>query len=1096
MIRRVTLLLLVAVPLLAQTKGTINGDVTDSSGAAVPGAKVKVVAPSIGLERDTVTNERGSFTVTSLQKGTYEVFVESPGFKTLVRSGINLDTDQATTLKLQLDIGQIADKVDVTAEASQVETSNGDVSRLVTGEQLRNYALPGRNPYYMLGIEPGIISRYGNFTTDFRGNSYSMGGLMINGGKKDMNFVTLDGVSNSRSRDNVQVNNILGVDFIEEVKVYTSRYAPEFGRSTGAQINFITRRGTQDFHMSAYEFFMSNQFAAKQFVTGDDPRMRYHNYGYTLGGPIYIPKVWNQDKSKLFAFFGYEARYQAGTNTKTGLVPTALERAGNFTQTPEKQKPRDPKTGEMINIIDPNKISNFGKALQKIYPDPNFGGPGGNYLATRPQPTDNGDYIFRVDYNVKQNWQLSVRGLHGAQNFTSPFDNVSNVIPLFPAYRFRRGNNLGVSLTTTPSATWVNEFTAGYSDYREDFILQGDGYKRDTYGFNFADLIPGNEGQRIPNVSINGYQGFNGSGKPSYARTPTWTFRDNLTKIVNNHSLKFGFYIENMTMNELPESTDNGVFNFGNSKDNPNNTGNPWANALLGYFDSYSESGPRAQTIYKAYAREIYAQDSWRITKNFTLEYGLRYSLISPWSTEWNNQVAFMQRFWDPAKAPQISSNGSTIIPGTGDPYNGLVLPGSGFPESAIGRVPAASDPAVQALFRGVPKGFNPLRKTNFQPRFSFAWDIFGNGKVALRGGAGQFNGVTGIANSPWYLGGSRVPFGQNANVNYGSADNPGSGVPSNSIPVSNVAALPEEYKIPTVYNYNLGIQTELPFKVLLDVGYVGNQGRHMSYSRDINYAVPEDREGNPSANINIIRPYQGYGAINIVEPSTNSSYNSMQVSVRRRFSDLTFGVSYTLGKMIGYGIEGIAGGPQDPRNIRPERSEAEESRRHNLVVTHTYNTPWFRDQRGVLGRILGGWSINGVWTWTTGRLYNPGLTASPNQVANRPNVTGDWNLSADERSPFRYFNTDVFSRPDEFTYGNAGRFILRGPGTFDMSAFATKDVRVAERAKLQFRLEAFNALNHPYWTDLQTTYGQSNFGQVGDVATQRYIQLGAKFIF
>ncbi|MGH9664697.1 MAG: hypothetical protein ACRD9L_09765, partial [Bryobacteraceae bacterium] len=394
-------------------------------------------------------------------------------------------------------MGQISEKVDVTAEAPQVETSTGNVSRLLTGEQLRNYALPGRNPYFMIGIEPGVVSRYGNFTTDFRATSYSIGALMINGNRKDTNFVTLDGVSNSRTRDDVQVNNILGVDFVEEVKVNTSRYAPEFGRSTGAQIDFITRRGTQDFHLTAYEFFMSDQFAAQQYVIGGTPRLRYHDYGFTLGGPIFIPKVWNTDKNKLFGFFGYEARYLAGYNTKTGLVPSPLEKAGNFSQS--KVQPIDPGTGLPFpgGIVPENRIGNFGRALQKIYPDPNYGGPGGNFLAQRPQPTDNGDYIFRADYNVRPGWQLSVRGLHGDQNFTSPFDNVGNVIPLFDVYRHRQGNNLAVSLTTTPSASWVNEFTAGYSDYREDFLLQGDGYRRDVWGFNFPELIPGNVGERI-----------------------------------------------------------------------------------------------------------------------------------------------------------------------------------------------------------------------------------------------------------------------------------------------------------------------------------------------------------------------------------------------------------------------------------------------------------------------------------------------------------------------------------------------------------------------------------------------------------------------
>jgi hypothetical protein len=1094
MLYRLAIAILAAAPLLAQTRGAIQGNILDPSGAAVPKASVRIEAAAIGLERRVTTDDAGEFVVPSLPRGEYTITVEAAGFKTLVRSGVVLDTDQVANLRLPLEVGQISDRVTVDAHAQLVDTSTAEVSRLITGSNLQNYALPGRNPYYMMGILPGIVSRYGNFTTDFRATSYSMGGLMVNGNRKDTNFVTLDGINNGRVRDGVQVNNILGVDFIEEVNVYTSRYAPEFGRSTGGQINFITRRGTQLFHGSAYEFFMSDQFAAYTPIVNTKPRLRYHDYGFTISGPAYIPHKWNADKNKLFWFFGMEGRRQAGFNQKLSLVPTPLERSGDFSQS--RTQPVDPSTGAPFpgGVIPGNRISNLGKALQKLYPDPNFPGPGGNYLAIRSQPTDNQDFIFRTDYAISQKTNLTVRGLHGDQNFTSPFDNTGNNIPLFEVYRHRRGNNFAVTVTKTFSPSLINEFSVGESDYREDFTLQGDGYRRDTWGIAFPQLFTGgNNGNRIPAINISGYTGVTGSNQPSKAATPTFVLYDNLTKLVGPHSLKFGFYFENMNMNELNQAADNGSFSFGNSSSNPKNSGVPWANALLGNFDSYIEAGPQTQTVYHAFVREFYAQDSWRARRNLTIEFGMRYSLISPWSSKWNNEVVFMQRFWDPAKAPQVAANGS-IVPNTGDPYNGLVLPGSSF-EDGASRLPYANDPAIKSMFRGIPEAFNPLRKTNFQPRLSYAWDVFGNSRLVVRSGAGIFQGVTGIAYSGWYLG-ARAPLVRSATVSNGFADNPGSGIPNTTQFPIDAGALPEDYKIPTMYQYSFGIQSQLPFQTLLDISYVGSSGRHLSFSRPLNYLMPADQQAHQGVDLRPFLPYRGLNGISIVEPSATSEYNSLQVLVKRRARDLTYSFAYTLGKNIGYGIEGIAGGVQNPQNIRAERSELEESRRHNVVVSHTYDTPWFKGQKGFLGRVLGGWSINGVWTWSTGRLYAPGLTGAARQVATRPNVVGEWELPSDQRTPFRYFNTAAFARPADWTYGNAGKWVIRGPGTFDLSAFALKDIKIHERAMLQLRIEAFNAINHWYWTDLNTTLGQGNFGQVGGVSTPRYIQLGTKFQF
>ncbi len=286
----------------------------------------------------------------------------------------------------------------------------------------------------------------------------------------------------------------------------------------------------------------------------------------------------------------------------------------------------------------------------------------------------------------------------------------------------------------------------------------------------------------------------------------------------------------------------------------------------------------------------------------------------------------------------------------------------------------------------------------------SFAWDVFSNGKMVIRSGAGIFQGVTGIAYSAWYLG-AKPPLVRSSTVTNGLADNPGSGVPNTTqFPIS-PSGLPADYKIPTVYQYSFGIQSQLPFKMLLDMSYVGNNGRHLSLSRPFNFLTPDQVAAHQGVDLRPFYPYRGLDAFSIVEPAATSEFNSFQLLVKRRDRDLSYSFAYTLGKNIGYGIEGVAGGMQDPLNVRADRSELEESRRHNIVATHTYEPPWFRNQKGFFGRVLGGWSINGVWTWNTGRLYSPALTGVPRQVATRPNVVGDWEMPADQRTLFRYFN-------------------------------------------------------------------------------------------
>jgi hypothetical protein len=999
-------------------------------------------------------------------------------------------------VSFSLTVGDVTERVDVTSEAPPVETGNGEISRMLSGAAVRNVALAGRNPYLMLGLLPGVAARDGYFLGQNRSISFSTGGLQVNGQRKDTNFLTFDGVSNTRAKDG-QVNNILGLDFIEEVNIQTTHYAPEYGRTLGAQINFVSRRGTTAFHGTAYEFMMRDSWQAKQFITGAKPPLRYNDFGWTLGGPLYVPGKWNSQKSKAFFFVGQEFRRSGAFNFKQAVVPTALEKRGDFSQS--ATKPVDPLTGQPFpnDIVPESRISAFGRAVQKVFPDPNFSGPGGNYYSGRSQPVNMRDFIIRLDYNLKPNWQLSGRYLHGIQDKTSPYDGTGNNLPLFDVNSSRSGNNFVLALTTGISSTTVNEFSFGYDDYRETLAVLGDGARRSTYGFTFPEFIPGNRLGRIPNVNISGLTSFSGSGNPTFSRTPTFTLRDNFSRTFSSHTLKVGFYLESLNLNDLTAANDNGTFSFNASSSNPRNTRNALANALLGYFDDYSEQSEPVQVPYHDRIFETFVQDRWRIRPNLTIEYGLRYAIMPPWRSQWNNVSAIMLSAYDRARAPLVNPGGS-LVPDSGDPLNGVVIPGSGFPEKAKGRFPQTSDASLNRLFRGKPDGFVPTRYTNFQPRFSFAWDPFSDGKTSLRGGAGIFHGLWGINNSGFYLGGS-PPFIQQASISNGLTDNPASGLLSSTqFPIS-MGALPEEAKISSVTSYSLGIQRQLPWGMVLDTGYVGSFGRHLLQARQVNYISPAVFAANQGVDTRRFLPYYGLGAFNVVEPTGTSLYNSLQVGLNRRMSDgLLFGVAYTLAKNIGFGNEGIGGLPQDPTNLRAERSELEESRRHYFVANVTYDLPFFRTQPGVLGRMAGGWRLSTVFVANTGRLFGPSLTNGPRQVAARPDLIRDPNLPHGQRNPDRWFDTEAFVRPRDFTYGNAGKYILVGPGMINLDVFLFKDIKTWETVKLQYRAECFNAPNHPSYTSINTQLGNRAFGQVelSGYTTPRTVQMGLKLLW
>src|SRR5216684_2977368 len=850
-----------AIVLAQSDLGRISGFIKDPSGATVPNAKV-TVRNNIGVERQVTTNESGYYVVTNVPPGLYTMITEAAGFHRFETTNNKLDPNAELVIDATLTVGSASQTVEVSASAVPLQTESASVQKLITREQIDLLELNGRNPIGLAALVPG--ARSGTAATLVF--SFNQGPANFNGSRNPENLITYDGAPATRTRSNGTSLGAADVDSTQEVQILTANYAPEYGRTSGAQIRIVTKTGTQDFHGAVYEYLRNDAFNANTWtrnlnaLTAYVAPMKYNQFGYNLGGPFYIPGKFNTNKKKVFFYWGEEwVKYHfldSGSSVgSAGLlsVPTLKMRAGDFSELLDPNNPfinRKNSAGNKIpvyvadpaspassqcgketpagsgtistsgciqdlsratpgnpqgfNIISANRLSPNGIGILNAWPIPNlntFIGTNGNWFAAKLHTFDQRKDNVGVDVNLSEKQRLRFRVMNYAYLEYQPLDGNTDRTPKF----FNRPNKTGsLNYTWTVNPRMVNEVlvtasedvvlipvdTANFFD-RTNACAQSTVPCSLTYPYIFPQgkLIP----NRIPTVNLANFSGLSGGPYPSHSSGPIYDISDSLTWIKGNHTLKFGLLWERSGENDNDEinvqacstctNNQNGQFLFTDGR--TGGTGVAIANAALGLFDSYSEIGHRAYTIFRANMWEGFAQDSWKTSQNLTLTFGLRYSVIVPYHALWGNMIVFDQRFYDPAKAVTISPT-TGLIQGTIDPktdhtagtgadtYNGMVIPGSGFPSSANGRVPEA-DPAqfdFSRLFRGVSDHYSDIQWGEIQPRLGVAYQL--NKKTVVRAGAGRYVTRLGVSDSV-FLGGN-PPFQPNASVSNGLADNPGAG--------------------------------------------------------------------------------------------------------------------------------------------------------------------------------------------------------------------------------------------------------------------------------------------------------------------------------
>jgi len=1073
------------------TSQEISGLVQDVTGSVVPNVTVSVKNADTGFTRTAVSNDSGLFVVSNLPIGTYEVSAETAGFKKFVTTGVVLNVNSKLSLNVKLEIGNLAESVTVAADAAQVETATGEVGRLVTGAQATNIQLNGRNFPQLLQLLPGVSTTFSSGFGLFGGYGVNNSGQSINGSRTDTFSWNLDGADNKDNGGGG--NNFVNInpDAIAEFKVLTTNYSAEYGYSAGAVINIAIRGGSREFHGTAYEYLRNNAIQARAFNAALKPELRYNNFGINLGGPAFIPRKFNAGREKLFFFVGTDFKRLRQGAINTWTVPVQAQINGDFSALASSRWPKDPQTGAPFpnGLIPKNRFSPNSYRLLQNYPASNFTGSGGNFVFPTVAPLTTNQYIAKGDYNLSSRHQISV---HWLRDYYESLQNLTN-LALYE--RHIPGTNAAAHWTFIAGPTTVNSVQFSFTGnvikekvgiranpvFTSDFSRKGEGINYPLI-YNAADFIP--------SIAISGFNALSVTplNFDNFNRIFQW--KDDFSKVLGDHNLKAGIMAMRSRKNQDNVPAINGSFSFATSA--TNTTTNALADAVLGNFYTYTEAGSFRQGWYRFTQIEPYVQDDWKVSSRLNVNVGLRWAYMQPQYSALQNTSAFLPQFYNPAKAPQINRSTGAIIPGTGDPFNGLVLGGSGFPQTAQGRIPMASDPAVTALFHGLPAGTANTDWNTWAPRIGFAYDVTGKQSTVMRGGFGVFyeriegNFIFSAVNNP--------PFIQQSQVYNGNVENPSGGA-LQVFPAQIGNSHYLDMKVPRVLNWSLGIQQKLRKDMTLDVAYVGSSSANLSYQQDINQLRLGTLPANPGVNVNALRPYPGYADIYQYMTGANFIYNSMQLQFKKQMvGGGLFNVAYTWSKARtdanGYNYQ-----PMDSYNLRGDWGPSSYNRNHILVFSYVYPLPFWKTGREWYKIAFGGWQVSGVTTLQSGLPFNvtiPTDTAGTGLTNQRPNLVGDW--VGPTRS--QYLAPAAFATPSAGAFGNLGAYAIFYPTFHNWDASLQKDFRISERFRTHFRAEFFNFPNHLSYTGISSTVTSATFGQITGATDPRTLEFALRLSY
>jgi len=1097
--------------------GQISGTITDPTGAGIPGATITITSTNTQAKRTLTSDENGNFIATNLPIAVYSISVTQTGFRTAQQADVSISADAKVTSNFALQLGQASEVVQVEGGAIEsLNTTSGELARVIDSKQVDNLALNGRNYTQLLTLVPGaVVTNPDIFSVT---TSLASGNQTINGNRSDTGNLTVDGAYNQVAGSNASLMNNVGPDFIAEVKIDTSNASAEYGRTSGPTFNIVTKSGTNQFHGGAFEFLRNNALDATNYIARQKTQLIYNDFGFFVGGPII--------RDKLFFFVGEEwkrLRQQAIATQFT--VPTTAMLNGDFSALLAGSSPTQlyyPGTSTPIpnnNIA--SRITADGRAIANVYKTITAAGlsfrdggvPSNNLTLAPSNPLNFHQDLIRFDYVINPKHSLYGRWIHDQNTLIDPYGTFANagVLNTTPTTRNRPGQSYLISETWSIRPNLINQATANASWAAQRIPPFGNNWKRETFGFQYNKLYPdaGRYPNGIPIVNINSYAPFQGPNFSLLSPSTDIQVADNITWLKGNHNFKFGGAYTRDRVDQNARSNYTGTANFNSTPTSGNcraASGNTTcyalADAFLGNFQSYSEASADPVGHFRFNQVEWFAQDNWKATRKLSLDFGVRWQLVSPFYTQGNNISNFDAAVYNPAKAVTVLPNGK-IDPTSGNPYNGLVRAGDGVPADQAIRVTNVNTALFPLIPAGAPRGLYKMNGA-FGPRFGFAYAA--NSDTVIRGGIGLFyyrpqgNLIFSQLAIPPFLQNTQFDTGNLATLTTGAAVNNGL--------QGTISAIDPTNRNPYTWQYSLGVQRQLPKSVLFEINYVGNVAHHQLRQPNINFpdlapVVANVVAGSPVSSTNFFNPYKGYTAINSNRFDSNYNYNALQAFASKRTGVVTFTLAYTFSKALG-DSNGNAGTNNAPslenwRDLNYNYGSLTNDRRHAFVASFVIQAPDFKGHSFLVREVAGGWQVSGVARLQSGAYY----TVQSTSLLGLGTVRADRNpavpiYTSGHAGLNGYVNRNAFVATPRTVarFGNAGNGTVVGPGLAQTDATLSKFFPVTERVRVKFQADFFNVLNRTNFSGVNLNASTSNFGTVAGAYPPRQVQLGLKVLF